>query len=267
MIVISTEMTTKIFDIAIKNVILIVSLKLAMSYFLRCFMRILICDDEQLYVDNIKKHVELYEAENKLFFEIDTYTNAQKLLESTTHYDIAFLDIEISNIKGTDVAKKLKETNEYIVIFIITSYDKYLDDAMDLNVLRFLVKPVDAKRLYNGMDKAISLIDNSIVDLFLKDAKTHIKLPINEIMFIEVEGKKTKIQTKNSVYYSTERLKVWKKRLTPSFFFQIHSSFIINMKYISQYDRDEIVINNEFKIPIAYRKQTEFKNYFTNYFS
>lgn len=230
-------------------------------------MRILICDDEQLYVDNIKKHIELYESENGLSFEIDTYTDAKNLLECKTHYDIAFLDVEIGNIKGTEVAKRLKKVNNYIVIFIITSYDKYLDEAMDLNVLRFIVKPIDAKRLYNGMDKAISLIDNSVIDLFLKNGTTHIKLPINEIMFIEVEGKKTKIQAKDSVYYSSDRLKVWKKRLTPSFFFQIHSSFIINMKYISQYDRDEVVINNEFKIPIAYRKQTEFKNYFFNYFS
>ncbi|MCC8073413.1 MAG: response regulator, partial [Clostridiales bacterium] len=151
-------------------------------------MNILICDDEELYVENIKKHIELYGFEKSLSFDIDTYTDAQPLLKCNTHYDIAFLDVEIGNIKGTDVAKRLKEINNFIVIFIITSYDKYLDDAMDLNVLRFIVKPIDSKRLYNGLDKAISLIDNSIVDLFLKNGTSHIKLPVNEIMFIEVEG-------------------------------------------------------------------------------
>ena len=230
-------------------------------------MKILICDDEQMYVDDIRNHIELYASEKRLSFDIDSYTDAKSLLDNNPYYDIAFLDVEIGNIKGTEVAKRLKKVNKYIVIFIITSYNKYLDEAMDLNVLRFIVKPIDVKRLYNGMDKAISLIDNSVVELFLKNGTTQIKLPINDIMFIEVEGKKTKVQTKNAVYYSMDRLKVWKKRLTPSFFFQIHSSFIINMKYISQYDRDEVVIDNVYKIPIAYRKQTEFKNYFADYFS
>lgn len=230
-------------------------------------MRVLICDDEQLYVNDIKKHVELFLSENNISSEIDSFTDGEKLLTSNTHYDIAFLDVEIGNIKGTEIAKRLKNINNYIVVFIITSYNKYLDEAMDLNVLRFIVKPLDAKRLYDGMRKAISLIDNSAVDLFLKEDGSLVKVPINDIMFIEVNGKKTTIQTPTEKYYSSNRLKFWKERLSASFFFQVHSSFIINMKYISQYDRDEVVINKKYKIPIAYRKQTEFKNYFSNYFS
>lgn len=230
-------------------------------------MRVLICDDEQSYVNEIKKHIELFLTENNISFEIDTFTDGENLLNCKKHYDIAFLDVEIGNIKGTDIAKVLKKINNYIVIFIITSYSKYLDDAMDLNVLRFIVKPIDAKRLYAGMKKAISLIDNSAVDVFLKNDKTLVKIPINDIMFVEVEGKRTIVQTANIKYYSNNRLKFWKERLSPSFFFQVHSSFIVNMKYISQYCRDEIEINKTYKIPIAYRKQTEFKNYFFNYFS
>lgn len=267
MIVIFIVKIIKTFDNNLKDVILIMSLLLIMSIFLRYNMKILVCDDEQMYVDTIRQHIEMYACEKGVSFEIDCYNNAKNLLDNIKYCDIAFLDVEIGDIKGTDVARKLKEVNKYIIIFIITSYNKYLDEAMDLNVLRFIVKPIDTKRLYAGLDKALSLIDNSYVDLFLKNGNTQIKIPINEIMFIEVEGKKTKIQTKDAVYYSTDRLKVWKKRLTPTFFFQIHSSFIINMKYISQYDRDEVIIDNKYKIPIAYRKQTEFKNYFTNYFS
>lgn len=230
-------------------------------------MRVLICDDEQSYVNDIKKHVELFLSENNISSEIDTFTDGEELLTSNTHYDIAFLDVEIGNVKGTEIAKRLKNINNYIVVFIITSYNKYLDEAMDLNVLRFIVKPLDAKRLYDGMRKAIALIDNSAVDLFLKEGGSLVKVPINDIMFIEVNGKKTTIQTPTEKYYSSNRLKFWKERLSASFFFQVHSSFIINMKYISQYDRDEVVINKKYKIPIAYRKQTEFKNYFSNYFS
>lgn len=230
-------------------------------------MRVLICDDEQMYVDDIKNHIELFFTENHIEADIDTFTNGEELLHCDTHYDIAFLDVEINSVKGTDIAKKLKNINEYVVIFIITSYNKYLDDAMDLNVLRFIVKPIDKERLFNGLKKAVSLIDNSCFEVFLKKDGSLIKVPVNDIMFIEVDGKKTIVQTKDKKCFSNDRIKIWKKRLSMSFFFQVHSSFIINMKYISKYDRDEVIINNQYKIPVAYRKQTEFKNYFTNYFS
>ena len=65
---------------------------------------------------------------------------------------MAFLDVEMETYSGIEVAQKLKAKNPYIVIFIVTSYDKYLDDAMDLNVFRYIKKPLDKKRLKSVND-------------------------------------------------------------------------------------------------------------------
>ena len=59
-------------------------------------------------------------------------------IRSEAVYNIAFLEIEIGNVSGLDIAKALKEKNKNIIIFFVTEYEKYIDDAMDLFALRFI---------------------------------------------------------------------------------------------------------------------------------
>ena len=160
-------------------------------------MNILICDDERAYVNDIKNHVELFMDDHNYDTEIDTFYNGEELLKNCgKKYDIAFLDIEIGNVKGTDVAVKLKEANKNIIIFIITAYDKYLDEAMDLDVLRFIVKPLDAKRLYSGLEKAINLIDDRMVDFYLKYKDGAVRVSTSDIIYVEIFNRATKGKNK-----------------------------------------------------------------------
>lgn len=232
-------------------------------------MNILICDDEEKYIDEIKKKVSRFMQSHGFDDKIDTFSSG---LEAKEHckensYDIAFLDIEIGNVKGTEIAKILKANNKHVIIFIITAYEKYLDDAMDLNVLRFLTKPINTKRLYSGLEKAISLIDHSIVDVYLKKDNSIVKIPANNIIYIEIVDRSTKIVTDKDIYISSHNIKYWKEKLTASFFYQVHTSYIINMKFITKYQRDTVELSSLYQIPIAYRKRAEFRNYFLKYFT
>ena len=81
-------------------------------------MKIIICDDEEAYVEEIKKNVSLFMQERDIATQFDLYTDCAELFESSCGcYDIAFLDIEMGEIKGTQVAARLKEVNPHIVIY------------------------------------------------------------------------------------------------------------------------------------------------------
>ena len=95
-------------------------------------MRIVICDDDPIFANEIKLNVARILSERRIPTNLDTLTNSKDAYDCNTFYDIAFLDIEMLPYSGIEIAKKLKEINPYIIVFIITSYDKYLDDAMDL---------------------------------------------------------------------------------------------------------------------------------------
>lgn len=231
-------------------------------------MNIIICDDDKAYTEKIKEYVFRYMQEHNIQTNIDTFTDGVKALEHCNKiYDIAILDIEIGNIKGTKIASELKKLNRNIIIIIITAYNVYLDEAMDMNVLRYILKPFDAARLHSGLEKAVSLIDNNIIDIFLKKENKFVKVYTNDIIYIEIINRKTKIVTISDEYYSSEKIQFWEEKLKAPTFFKVHSSFIINMNYITKYERDILELNETYKIPISYRNQKTFRNYFFSFLS
>lgn len=85
-------------------------------------MKIVICDDEKIYVDKVYDIVKKY-CEND---EISCYENAKQLLNdienSTYNNDIYILDIEIDNVNGLDIAKKIREKDTSAIIIFLTNY-------------------------------------------------------------------------------------------------------------------------------------------------
>lgn len=229
-------------------------------------MRIIICDDDKAYAEEIEKNVKEMLYEQKIKAEFNVFYDSSTLCSLDTYYDIAFLDIQMKPYTGIEIAEKLKVTNPYIIIFIITSYDKYLDDAMDLNVFRYIKKPLDIRRLRNGLSKALNLIDSNVITFFIKNGKHSSSVLSNDIVYIETIGRSTKVVTVNEEYISDNKINFWREKLVASFFYQVHKSFIINMKHITDYKRDTVILSEKYTIPVSYRKQADFRGFFLNYF-
>ena len=117
-------------------------------------LKVIICDDEIYYVKEIENMINEYAAINNEEFNIKCYTDPKIIIETESNFDIIFLDIEMPKINGIQLAEKLKSVNENLIIFFITNYEGYLDDAFDVNALRYLYKPIDKERLFRSIDVA-----------------------------------------------------------------------------------------------------------------
>jgi DNA-binding LytR/AlgR family response regulator len=225
----------------------------------------LICDDEHSCIKEIVQYLVKYCEEHNISYSYDSYDSGEEAMISNSTYNIAFLDVEIGSVTGLEIARKLKENNKNIIIFFITSYEKYIDDAMDLFALRFLKKPLDYSRFYSGLDKAIELINEDVVEFYLKDENKLIRLKSSEIIYIETLNHKTKIVTISKTYYSSKLIDEWEKELTHTSFSRVHKSYILNMDYVSEYQRDHVKLTNGSIVPISYRKQADFRKVFYQY--
>lgn len=229
-------------------------------------MKIAICDDERKYAQETESKVKAILGEQNITADFDLYFSSADIFGCGKFYDIVFLDIEMQPYSGIEVAKKLKEINPYMIIFMITSYDRYLDDAMDLNVFRYIKKPTDTRRLRNGILKALESIDSNIISFFLKNGEASTNVLSDDIVYIETVGRATRVVTVRGEYLSENKMDFWKQKLIASFFYKVHKSFIINMKHITDYKRDTVGLCGKYSVPIAYRKQAEFRSYFLRYF-
>lgn len=226
-------------------------------------MNIAICDDETEYANDIRVHLNQYSSEHGLTFDIYDFNSGEEILASNTVFDIAFLDIEMDGINGIEVGRELQKANPDLVLIYVTAYNHYLDDALDLGITRFFDKPIDSQRFYEGMDKAISKIDNTELRFYLKDSnKGVVTVRSKDIIFVEIIGRKTKIHTKSHEYLSKDGIKIWKARLNKSYFEIPHNSYIINTIFITYYCKDYIMLDYKYNIPIAFSKRSEFKRKF-----
>lgn len=229
-------------------------------------MNIVICDDDPLYAQEIKNHLSQELFLRRISFQLKVFTNSLECVENIEPFDIAFLDVQMQPYNGMEIAKRIKEHQPNVILFFITSYYQYLDDAMDLNAFRYLKKPLDEQRLLGSFRKAIIQIEQTVVRFQLKSGAEYKSVQASEIIFVEIVGHHTRVMTEQGFFDSDWSIQEWNKKLSAPSFYNVHKSFIVNMKYLSSYKRDSITLADKWTIPIAYRKQTEFRHFFFEYF-
>ena len=230
-------------------------------------MRIVCCDDDIKIGEQIKDYLQIYfESISAPFPEFVFYSTGEDLLSDKGSMDMAFLDVEMPGLSGIQIGETLKSRYPNIIIFIVTSYPDYLDDAMRFHVFRYLSKPLDKNRLFRNMKDALlkySRISNKIQI----ETKNHIHaVYTKDIIFVEARERKIFVYTKDTVYESVQKLEFWRKNLPSNNFFQSHRSYIVNFQYVSHFDNAVIhLCDNRFTAYLTRRKFTAFKNAYIVY--
>ena len=113
-------------------------------------MKILLVDDEKLQLIRLLNTVKKVLPDS----EILSYTNPVLAFKENENnlIDIAFLDIEMPEINGIQLAKKLKKINPKINVIFVTAYDNYALDAYKLHASGYVTKPVNEKKVKDELE-------------------------------------------------------------------------------------------------------------------
>lgn len=104
-------------------------------------IKIAVVDDELDMLKEITDGISKQFEKRKIKITIDKFTNGAQLikaLESNRLFDVVFLDIELPDKLGLEIAKLLKETYRNIIIAFVTSFDNYVYDAFDYDVIAYI---------------------------------------------------------------------------------------------------------------------------------
>lgn len=230
-------------------------------------MRILICDDEQNIIDQIRLYLQEYFAFSGYEMpELVTFSDGNSLLADTGQKDIVFLDIEMPESNGILVGNELKMRNPHIIIFITTSYMQYLDDAMRFQVFRYLSKPLEKARFFQNMNDAIQLYSRLTSTVVIENGNGSLKMSESDIIYIEAQARTTLVHTVSGIYPAQKPLHSWVDTLHAGSFFQTHKSYIVNMKYVLKFDHEMIIFESDLgKAYLSRRKYNQFKKAYFMY--
>lgn len=225
-------------------------------------MRILICDDDILFTEQLKKYITYWFRSNQLKCpELTAYSNGDALLADKGRKDIVFLDIEMPGMNGIYVGNELKKANKNVIIFVVTSYSEYLDDAMRFHVFRYLSKPLDRQRLFRNMRDALNCYNSMTTRISIETRQGVFTLPTSGIIAVEAQGRKVVIHTVKRDFDSIHNMNYWLEHLPENNFFQTHRSFIVNFSHVTDFDHTVVHLSgNKVTAYLTRRKYTAFKN-------
>ncbi len=230
-------------------------------------MQILICDDDELLIQQLRGYITLFFKKQHLSCpDILSFTSGEDLLSYSGAIDILFLDIEMPGMNGIYIGNTLKQRNDKTIIFVVTSYSEYLDEAMRFHVFRYLSKPLEKQRLFRNLKDAISLYHSLSAMVAIETRHEVVTLPIAEIIAVESSGRSVIVHTTRGDYGSIHSMQHWIEKLPKNCFVQSHRSFVVNLQHVCHFNHDTIHLANGHLIAyLTKRKYTEFKNAYLLY--
>ena len=114
-------------------------------------MKTILIDDEPMALEVLANLLPAYEDLDI----VGRYTNPLDALEKIkiTEPDIIFLDIEMGNMNGLELAQVFMAELPKVEIVFVTAYSQYAVDAFELNAIDYLLKPIQEKRLIKAIER------------------------------------------------------------------------------------------------------------------
>ena len=213
--------------------------------------RIAVCDDNPTDSEYIVSLVKLWAETTNITVFTDCFSCAENFLfhyEDNKYYDILLLDIQMEQMNGVELAKKIRQTNREIQIVFITGYNDYIADGYDVEALHYILKPVHKEKLFSVLDRAREKLKKNEAALFLNLPDGMVRIPLYEIRFIEVRSNYITIHASEEVT-AKMTLSALQKKLDESFF-RTGRSYIVNMRYIRKITKTEAVLEGGCSIPL-----------------
>ena len=222
-------------------------------------MRIAICDDEAVCREQtlgaMKKcrvHVDM---------RIDAFSEGSAFLKAFTKqpYDLVFLDIEMPEIDGISLAKRLRTLHKDVPIVFLTSHIEYALVGYEVNALRYLTKPIDPAKLQEVLTCVVQKMQAQRT-LWIKTELTEKKLPIKEILFMEAQNQNILICTQEESFVVRYNMGDYENELREDGFFRIHRGYLVSLGHVQSIGKGELTLDEGTVLPVSRSKEKELKD-------
>lgn len=209
---------------------------------------IIIADDEEPAREELIYLLESSEEVDKVTAATGGMDAIKKVKELAP--DVLFLDMDMPDLNGLQVAEIVTEMNPQVKIVFSTAYDQYAIHAFKLRAFHYMLKPYDEEDIamvfrelrkiqpQNSAAAATALSQSASI-------KTSVKLALEldegiryvspkDIVYISKEVKHVEVHLHDKGYIVSYTLSELEQKLEPYGFFRCHKSYLVNLAAISE---------------------------------
>ena len=225
-------------------------------------MKIGIVEDEAVWRNRIQVIVEKYCRDKNISSQINSYSSGKDFMKNADA-DLLFLDIELAEGEdGFEIAEQLMNLGNKCKVCFLTSHTELARLGYRVNAFRY----IDKKHLEEINEAIDFFLKTKIQDRIVScndTAGIHIKISLNELLLIETNGRKLRyLMLDGSEHLCEGQISEAARTPFPFGFFQIHRSYIVNLKYIEKASSHEVTLCNGLKAVIGRAYGKAFKKEF-----
>ncbi|MCM1541111.1 MAG: LytTR family DNA-binding domain-containing protein [Blautia sp.] len=222
-------------------------------------LSIAVCDDEVIECCNMARKIKDILEEMKISCIVRQFSNGRELLQALESFDIVFLDILMPGLDGMKTAQIFRRKASDKMIIFVSSSREYVFEAYDVEAFQYLLKPVDDRKLKNVLQKAIRKTETRSREfIIVSRERQKKKLFLDDIYYFEIKGRIVDIHGLEGIFAYYGQLGELEDKLRDNGFFRCHKSYLINLKHVDGYNRQEVILENGERIMIAKRRYDQF---------
>ncbi len=230
--------------------------------------RIGVCDDNAEISAKIAGIINEAFSTHGISFETEAFTDGSSLLKRhmISPFDTLFLDIDMPETGGFDIAKILRDGFSDCLIVFVTSHSELVYDSLDFQPFNFIRKNSDMP-LEESIPKIVSKLVANLRqgDTLLIKYRLSNKIPvrIRDIICIESSAHylNYRIAEKGTVRQVVSRgsISEWQEFFESYNFARVHKGFIVNLSHIRylNYGRHEVVLSEGTAVPIGKKYKSD----------
>lgn len=220
-----------------------------------------ICDDGKAFCGSMESMILTYAKEHEIQMDVKVWYSGEELcdaLKKGLELDVLFLDIELLEQKGMEVAQFIRNEmgNRGMQIVYVSAKTSYAQALFKTQPMDFLVKPIGQSQIEEALNLAIEIIRKDEVKFTFQNGREYYAFSFGDIMYFYSEGRKITLVTQNGEKRFYGRLKDLVEKLPPEFV-AIHQSYIVNKKYIVYYSYETVTLSNGCTLTVSKSKRAE----------
>ena len=217
-------------------------------------MKNIVCiaiDDEPIALSIIARFCERHGG-----LVLSTYSEPQAGLEAiqNTKPEIVFLDIEMNDINGLQIARKLPKDT---CLVFTTAYTEYALDGFNLDAVDYLHKPFSYDRFEKSVARAMRRLESmrsteQARTIVVKQEYDSILIPVSDILYIEAMENYIKIHRVSGIRTTSRMsLKSIIELLPEADFLRIHRSYVVAKNKITGFSSRHIQMQQDTELPVG----------------
>lgn len=222
--------------------------------------KLAILDDDLDDLETIYNLINDFFSLKSISVNIDKYDNTNDF-PMNEKFDVLFLDIDIPNKSGLEIAKEYKTLHKHTLIVFITNHNELVYKACNIHPFDFIRKENLTIEIPMVLEEAIyKLTDLYPTVTFYVNGNAYV-IRKESILYCESFNHSTEIHFNKSSIIVNQQLNSVSATINSNDFKRVGRSYLVNMKKVQKFEGAMLFIDYNYKIPISRRKKKKVLEY------